>query len=82
MRFQAERARGYYSSSARLLPLVPVRSRACVSVLHGLYSRLLDRIEARRFDVFHGRVRLSTAEKVLLTAKLWATSLLPARRVT
>ena len=82
MRFQAERARSYYRSSARLLPLVPVRSRACVSVLHGLYSRLLDRIEARRFDVFHGRVRLSTAEKVLLTAKLWAASLLPARRVT
>lgn len=82
MRFQAERARSYYSSGARLLPLVPVRSRACVSVLHGLYSRLLDRIEACRFDVFHGRVRLSTAEKVLLTAKLWAASLLPARRGT
>ena len=80
MRFQAERARSYYSSSARLLPLVPVRSRACISVLHGLYSRLLDRIEARHFDVFHGRVRLGTAEKVLLTAKLWAASLLPARR--
>ena len=82
MRFQAERARSYYISSARLLPLVPVRSRACVSVLHGLYSRLLDRIEAHRFDVFHGRVRLTTAEKVLLTAKLWAASLLPARRGT
>ena len=82
MSFQAERARGYYCSGARLLPLVPTRSRACVSVLHGLYSRLLDRIEARCFDVFHGRVRLSTAEKILLTAKLWATSLLPARRGT
>lgn len=82
MRFQTERARSYYNSGARLLPLVPVRSRACVSVLHGLYSRLLDRIEARRFDVFHGRVRLTTAEKVLLTAKLWAASLLPARRGT
>ena len=82
MYFQAERARSYYSSSARLLPLVPVRSRACVSVLHGLYSRLLDRIEARRFDVFHDRIRLSTAEKVLLTAKLWAASLLPTRQGT
>lgn len=82
MCFQAERARSYYNSSARLLPLVPVRSRACVSVLHGLYSRLLDRIEARRFDVFHGRVRLTTAQKILLTAKLWAASLLPARRDT
>ena len=80
MRFQAERARGYYDSGARLLPLVPVRSRACVSVLHGLYSRLLDRIEARRFDVFQGRIRLSTAEKIMLTVRLWASSLLPARR--
>ena len=77
MRFQAERARAYYAQGAKLAALVPVRSRACVAVLQGLYSRLLDRIEANGFDVFQGRTRLPNHEKLLLTAKLWATSVLP-----
>jgi phytoene synthase len=80
MRFQAQRARGYYASGARLLPLVPLRSRACVSVLYGLYSRLLDRIEANGYDVFSGRVRIPTKQKLLITAKLWTTSLIPFHR--
>ncbi len=76
MRFQAERARRYFDQGARLMPLLPRRSRACVAVLLGLYRKLLDRIEAQGFDVFHGQTSLKTQEKLLLTAKLWATSLL------
>ena len=78
MRFQAERARGYYESAAKGLPLLSARSRACPSVLGGLYRRILDRLEARDFNVFEGRVSLSGREKVLLTARLWISSLLPA----
>ena len=77
MRFQAQRAREHYARGAKLLPMVPARSRACVSVLCGLYSRLLDRMEARGFHVFQGRTRLSGAEKLLLTTRLWASSFLP-----
>ena len=77
MRFQTERARAYYAQGAKLAALVPVRSRACVAALQGLYTRLLDRIEANGFDVFRGRIRLPSHEKLLLTAKLWATSVLP-----
>ena len=80
MRFQARRAREYYARGAKLLPLVPARSRACISVLYGLYSRLLDRMEARGFNVFQGRTRLSGFEKLLLTIRLWATSFLPPLR--
>jgi phytoene synthase len=80
MRFQAERARGYFHSGGRLTPLLSPRSRACAIVLHGLYSRLLDRMEANGFNVFQGRTSLPTQEKLLLTARLWATSLLPRLR--
>ena len=79
MRFQAERARGYFDSGATLLNYLGPRSRACPAVLHGLYSGLLDRMEQRGFDVFAERTRLSSMEKIRLTAKLWATSLLPRR---
>ena len=80
MRFQAARARSYFDSGARLLPLLHPRSRGCAAGLHHLYSRLLDRIEERGFDVFSGRVSLPTWEKLRLTCRLWATSVIPHRR--
>ena len=82
LRFEAERARGYYRSAATLLNYLSPRSRACPAVLQGLYSRLLDRMEQRGFDAFSERVRLSSGEKIRLMAKHWATSLLPRLRAT
>ena len=40
-------------------------------------ERVSSGIEANGFDVFRGRTRLRNREKLFLTAKLWATSLLP-----
>jgi phytoene synthase len=75
MRFQAGRAREYFDSGSRLIPMVPRRSRACLSVLHGIYGRLLDRMDQQDFPVFNGRFRLGTGEKLLLLLRLWGTSL-------
>lgn len=80
MRHQAARARAYYARGAELLDYLSPRSRACPAVLHGLYSRLLDRIERRGFDVFSERVRLSSSEKMRVMIQLWGTSLLPRRK--
>jgi len=77
MAFQAERARGFFRSGARLLPLVPPHTRACPAVLGSLYRRLLDNMEARGYDVFRHRPALSTAEKVRLTVEAWLRSVLP-----
>ena len=71
MRFQVERARDYFQRGRRLLPLLSPRSRTCPAMLHGLYSRLLDRIEAAEYNVFGERIGLSTPEKLGLLAKLW-----------
>ncbi len=75
MRFQVERAREYFRKGKRLLPLLSPRSRACPAVLHGTYSRLLDRIEASGYNVFGRRVSLSTGEKLVLMARLWANGI-------
>jgi phytoene synthase len=77
MALQAERARGYFESGARLVPLLSAETRACTSVLAALYSTILDRIEESGFDVFERRVGLSASEKLLLMARLWALSFLP-----
>ena len=77
MDFQATRARMYFDSGERLLPLLSRESRACAGVLHQLYSRILDRIESTGYDVFEQRIGLSVSEKLLLMARLWAGSVTP-----
>ena len=77
MRFQAERARGYFGSGFQLLPYLSRRSRACPAVLGVLYSKVLDRIEASEFDVLTSRrIALSKSEKISVTARTWLGSML------
>lgn len=80
MRFQARRARAHFAGARGLLELLPLTSRACPALLEATYSRLLDRIEDRQFDVFGGRVGLGTTEKLLLAARIWPQVLVPAAR--
>ena len=76
MGFQVERAREYFDRGKRLLPLLTFRSRLCAAVLRGIYSELLNRIEARDYDVFKVRIGLTTSEKVTLTGRIWLQTLL------
>jgi phytoene synthase len=59
----AIRAEKYYLAAGKLTPLIDRDSRAALWVLVTIYHRLLARIAARRMEVFHERVALSTAEK-------------------
>jgi phytoene synthase len=63
LRFEAARARQYYEASRPLLDLIHPRSRPSLEALIAIYSRLLDRIERRDYDVFTTRVSLSALEK-------------------
>jgi phytoene synthase len=69
MRFEAGRARSYYDESRPLLDLVHPKSRPSLWALVEIYSRLLERIERKDFDVFSGRVRLSALEKSWIVAR-------------
>jgi phytoene synthase len=64
----ARRARAYYGSADRLLPLIDADSRPALRVLVKIYSRLLSRIEEQRFDVFTTRVQVPTWQKVAILA--------------
>ena len=77
MRFQAQRAKGYFRSGFQLLPYLSPRSRACPAVLGRLYSKILDRIESADYDVLSNRIGLSTTEKVRVTAQTWISSIMP-----
>lgn len=62
----ARRASAYYQSADRLLPLISADSRPALRVLVKIYSRLLKRIEERRFDVFTTRVQVPAWRKLFI----------------
>ena len=75
MSFQAKRAREYFAKGYLLMPLLPIRSRACPAILAGIYSALLDKIEREKFKVFHTRISLNLTKKLLIMIGLWIQSL-------
>ncbi len=72
LEFESARAWEYYREGVELIPLVHEDARAALWALARIYSSLLRRIEARGYDVFSERVRLSAPEKtgILLRARL------------
>ena len=66
---EAERAREYYRSGDALVPLIEEDSQPALWVLLAIYRRLLDKIESRQYDVFSGKVALSTREKLVILGK-------------
>lgn len=69
-KFQVERARELYAVADRGIPMLPPEARKPVRLARVLYSRILDRIEARGYDVFGGRARTSKVEKLAVAARV------------
>ena len=77
----AKRARHYYRSAERLLPLIDADSRPALRVLVEIYSRLLGKIESLRFDVFTARVQVPAWRKLaILLGGMTRMGLLRLRR--
>jgi phytoene synthase len=67
--FEAERARGWYTTGLRLMPLLDRRSAASAGAMAGIYFRLLEHIAAAPSSVLRRRVSLSTGEKAMVAAR-------------
>ena len=76
--FEVSRARDWYATGLRLLPMLDGRSAACTGAMAGIYRGLLDRIAAEPAAVLHGRVSLSPREKAMVAVRSLARPLLPA----
>jgi 15-cis-phytoene synthase len=75
VRFEAARARDWYSTGLRLLPLLDRRSAACTAAMAGIYRRLLDRIAAAPAAAVSGRMSLPGWEKAWVAARSLAGGL-------
>jgi phytoene synthase len=68
MAFEIARNRELYDLARTGVPMLPPASARCVGTALDLYSRILDRIEARDYDVFSGRARVPAWRKALTAA--------------
>lgn len=69
LRSIALRAKHYYESGYKLLPLIDADSRPALWVLISIYHRLLKQIEADRYEVFAHRASVSTATKLSIMVR-------------
>ncbi|MDR3763809.1 MAG: phytoene/squalene synthase family protein [Acidobacteriota bacterium] len=74
--FEAQRARQYYESAGKLLPLIEDASQPALWAMVEIYRGILDQIEQRDYDVYIERARLSTAKKLAVFVKGFAKRLL------
>jgi 15-cis-phytoene synthase len=78
MAFECGRARAYYLRARGALAPEDRGSMAAAEAMRLIYERLLDRIEARHFDVFGPKVTLPRYEKLTLAMAAWGRSQLAA----
>ena len=66
---EADRAREFYASGDALIPFVSEDSQPALWVLITIYRNLLEKIAAKRYDVFTEKVSLTTWEKLRVLGK-------------
>lgn len=69
MRFQVERARGYYRQGNAGIPLLNRRGRFAVKIASDVYREILQQVESSHFDVFDHRAVVPPGRKYWLTAQ-------------
>jgi phytoene synthase len=74
MQWQVSRARRYFESGSRVVPLFPNDgSRLTVRLLQQTYAGILDAIERIDFDVFRARAYVSTPRKLIVLGRaMWS----------
>ena len=66
---EADRARDFYVSGHELIPYVSEDSQPALWVLVTIYEKLLEKIRRKQFDVYGGRISLTTIEKIKVLGK-------------
>lgn len=71
MRFQAERAKEYYTKAHAMLPPGDLKNQKIGLVMSAIYRTLLDEIEEENFNVLRQKISLTPVRKLWLAWKTW-----------
>jgi phytoene synthase len=69
IRFEADRARGWYATGLQLMPMLDWRSAASAGAMAGIYLRLLDHMSAAPATVLQRRMSLPAKEKLMVAVQ-------------
>jgi phytoene synthase len=69
LELEAARAREGYTAGDQLIPYVSEDSQPALWVLVNIYRALLEKIAARQYDVFTGKISLTVSEKLRILMK-------------
>jgi 15-cis-phytoene synthase len=72
MKFECERARGYYRLAGDHLAEEDRPTMTAAVTMGKIYYRLLEQIEQLDYDVFNNRIRLHRPERFLIALSEWA----------
>ena len=72
LRHQGDRAREYYARAAASLPSIDARRLVAAEIMGAIYFAILERIEARDYDVFSEVVRIPRPRRALIALRTWA----------
>ncbi|NTW11322.1 MAG: phytoene/squalene synthase family protein, partial [Chlorobiaceae bacterium] len=75
MKFQVDRARGYYRSAEKGIPMLQRESRFAVSLSSLNYGNILTAIEENGYDVFSKRAYRSFFQKISTIPAVWIKTL-------
>ncbi len=82
MKFEIERARGYYQDAQRGIALLSKRGRSSITAAAEIYASILDEIEKRDYDVFSSRPVVSVPKKIAVMVRTRALSPFPSKGET
>lgn len=74
MRYECARAREFYLKAKQIfksLPSKDQRTLVVAEIMHGVYARILEQIEAQSYQVFGPRIRLSPLLRLAIAASIW-----------
>lgn len=71
MRFESERAWGYYRRAIETLPMEDRKSMVAAEIMRNIYARILQKIELSGYDVFSHAIQLSNYTKLSIAISTW-----------
>ncbi len=69
MRFEVDRTRNFYKIGSPLIGMINSSSKSALAAMIGIYSSVLNKIEALNYNVYNTRASLGTSEKLAVAAK-------------
>lgn len=74
MKFQIRRAREFYKTAEKGIPLLEKDARFSVLLAARIYAKILDEIERQNYDVFKRRAHTSFPQKIFSLPRIWRES--------